>query len=412
MTKPNPELSREERIQELLTRGTDKVYPSKEAFHRILRGKKRQAVYLGIDPSSPDVHIGHLVVLQKMRHFQNLGHKVILLVGDFTGQTGDPSDKAAVRQPLTKQQVRANAKSYRKQASKILKFSGKNPAEIKYNSEWLGELNFQQVAELAGHFTVQQLLERDMFEQRLNANKPISLREFIYPLMQGYDSVAMNVDVEVGGSDQTFNMLAGRKLFKEYKGKDKYVVTVPLLADANGIKIGKTEGNAIAIDGKPAELYGQIMSLPDEVIMNAYEWCTSASGKELEEVGRIAKENPRDAKMRLAYRIITEVQGEDAAKKGQAAFVRVFQKKEKPSKLKSWRAPSLAVPLWKVLKESELVASSSEAHRMIQQGAVSVNDIQQSDPNAAVKTVERPIVKVGKRKFMRITPPLGAAPSN
>ena len=406
------EPSREDRIKTLLTRGTDSVYPNKEAFHRLLRSKRRLTVYLGIDPSSPDLHVGTLVVLQKLRQFQDLGHKVVLLIGDFTGQTGDPTDKQAARQPLTRKQVRANAKGYRKQASAILKFSGKNPAEIRYNADWLSKLDFNDIAALAQHFTVQQLLERDMFQQRLHANKPISVREFLYPLMQGYDSVAMNVDVEIGASDQTFNMLAGRKLLKEYKGKEKYVLTTPLLTDANGVKIGKTEGNAIALAGRPSELYGQLMALPDEVIAKAFEWCTSAPLTEVEKVARQAKEDPRDAKMQLAYRIVAEVQGADAAKKGQANFVRVFQKKERPSKLPSWRAPALAVPLWKVLKESGLVASSSEAHRMIQQGAVHVNDVLHSDPNVSVRSVDRPIVRVGKRKFLRVTPPLGAAPSN
>jgi tyrosyl-tRNA synthetase len=410
---PQPaEPSRPELIKTLLTRGTDSVYPSKEEFTRLIRGKKKLTVYLGIDPSSPDLHIGTLVVLQKLRQFQELGHKVILLIGDFTGQTGDPTDKAAARVPLTKKQVRENAKGYRKQAGAILKFSGKNPAEIRYNADWLAKLDFNDIAELAQHFTVQQLLERDMFQQRLNANKPISVREFLYPLMQGFDSVAMNVDVEIGASDQTFNMLAGRKLLKEYKDKEKYVLTTPLLADGNGVKIGKTEGNAIALNGKPSELYGQIMALPDEVIVKAFEWCTTASDAEVEKIARQVKEDPRDAKMQLAYRIVQEVQGEEAAKKGQASFVRVFQKKEKPSNLKSWRAPALAVPLWKVLKESELVSSSSEAHRMVQQGAVHVDDVLQSDPNASVRSTDRPVVRVGKRKFIRVTPPLGAAPSN
>ena len=399
---PVPEASKAALIARALDRGVDSVYPSREALAAVLRSKRRLKVYLGLDPSSPDLHIGHLLVLQKLRHFQELGHEVTLLLGDFTGQTGDPTDKQAARQPLAKREVLANAKGYRAQAAKLLKFRGKNPAKVRYNSEWLEKFRFADVAELAQHFTVQQLLERDMFERRLNQGKPISLREFLYPLMQGYDSVAMNVDLEIGATDQTYNMLQGRKLQKEYRNKEKFVLATPILADAKGVKIGKTEGNAIAIAGKPQELYGQVMHLPDEVTLPAYEWCTDVGQEELDEMLRTFKDNPRDAKMRLARAIVREVQGEEAADKAERHFVRVFQKKAAPREVPTWRASALAVPLWKVLKESELVKSSSEAHRLIQQGAVQVNDVVQSDPNTSIVASTYPIVRVGKRKFLKV----------
>lgn len=403
MPKPEPTSGREERIKALVSRGVDTVYPSREALHRLLRTKRKLKIYLGLDPTGPVLHIGHLVVLQKLRQFQELGHEVTLLIGDFTGQTGDPTDKQAVRVPLTKQEVRANGKEYRKQAAAILSFKGKNPAKIRYNSEWLEDITFAKLAELAGHFTVQQLVERDMFEQRIKQGKPISLREFLYPLMQGFDSVALGVDVEVGATDQTFNMLAGRKLLKDYKGKDKFVLTTPILADANGVKIGKTEGNAIAIAGKPQDLYGQVMALPDDIILKALEWCTSVPQEAVNDVARLVKNNPRDAKMHLALAVVTECQGEAAARKGQNYFVNVFQKRTGPKSVPSWRAPTLAIPLWKVLKESKLVTSSSEAHRLIAQGAVQVDDVVQSDPNTAIQASRYPLIRVGKRKFLKVT---------
>ena len=361
--------SQDELVSQILERGTDTVYPDRKSFEQRLRAG-RMTVYLGVDPSGADLHIGHTVALHKLRQFQQAGHKVILLIGDFTGQTGDPTDKTAARQPLTAAQVKANAKHYQKQAAKVLDFEGSNPVELRYNAKWLSRLTFAEVAELAGHFTVQQLLERDMFENRLKANKPISLREFLYPLMQGYDSVAMEVDVEVGGTDQTFNMLAGRKLLKEYKDKEKFVLTVPLLADRNGVKIGKTEGNAIAIAGQPADLYGQVMSLPDEVIGDAFAWCTSQPDAAVTAVRKLAKTKPRDAKMRLAHALVTEYRDAAAADQAEAHFRSVFQDKALPTQAEVWKPSKKTLHIRDALKEAGLVASSSEAQRKVAEGAV------------------------------------------
>lgn len=393
-------MSKDEQIKEVLNRGVDTVYPSKAALEKRLRSGKKVKLYLGIDASAPELHIGTMVPLQKLRQFQQLGHKVILLVGDFTGQTGDPTDKQAVRVPLTAKQVTANAQSYKRQASTVLKFSGPNAAEFRYNSQWLGKLKFDQVAELAGHFTVQQMLERDMFATRLKAGKPISLREFLYPLMQGYDSVAMQVDLEVGGSDQTFNMLAGRKLVKEYLRREKFVLTLKLVTDAKGVKIGKTEGNAINIEGKPEELYGQIMSLPDEVIVPCLESCTSVPQSEVRVVAKLVKRNPRDAKMRLAHAIVREFQGETAARRGEAYFIKVFQKHDRPAVVPSWRMTQPELPLWRALKLSKSVTSASEGRRLITQGAVKIDGVVE-------KNQDRPItapasIQIGKKKFLNV----------
>ncbi len=399
-----PPLSPAERtrlIDELLTRGVDTAYPTPQALERRLTDGKPLSVYLGVDPSGEDLHIGHAIALQKLRQFQQLGHRVILLIGSFTGQTGDPTDKQAVRKPRTKQEVLANAVHYQAQAASVLDFAGKNPVTLRYNGDWLEKLTFSEVAELAGHFTVQQMLERDMFADRLKASKPISLREFLYPLMQGYDSVAMEVDVEVGGTDQTFNMLAGRKLAKEYLGKDKLVLTVPLLADSKGVKIGKSEGNAIAITGPPEELYGQVMALPDEVTVQALEWCTSVPASEVKEIANLAGSEPRDAKMRLAFAVVREFQGETAAAAGQAHFVRVFQDKHAPADMPTWKPPSTTMNLRDALKAANLAASSSEAQRLIAQGAVRING-QVHDTVGEVELKDGVVIQVGKKKFVKV----------
>lgn len=395
-------VTKEEKIKELLNRGVDSVYPSKAAFAKELRSGRKLTVYLGIDPSADTLHIGNMVPLLKLRQFQDLGHQVILLVGDFTGQTGDPTDKQAVRQPLTPQQVKANAKKYQEQASTVLRFSGRNPAELKYNSTWLSKLTFAEVAELAGHFTVQQMVERDMFQERLKAEKPISLREFLYPLMQGYDSVAMEVDAEIGGTDQTFNMLAGRKLLKEYKRKEKFVLTLSLVTDAKGVKIGKTEGNAINITNPPEELFGQVMALPDEVVVPAFESATDVPQATVKEMARLAKTMPRDAKVELAKAIVTLYQGAAAAKQGAEHFRKVFQQKAVPDKVPAWKMPKATMPLWQVLKTSKLVASSSEAHRLAKQGGARVDGEQVFDPEAPVHRYDKPLVQAGKKKFIRV----------
>lgn len=389
-------------LDELLTRGVDTIYPSKGALSKRLADGKPLSLYLGIDPSGADLHIGHTVALQKLRQFQKAGHKVILLIGNFTGQTGDPTDKRAARKPLTKAQVMANAKHYQKQAARVLDFKGKNPVELRFNADWLGNLKFSEVAELAGHFTVQQMLERDMFADRLKGGKPISLREFLYPLMQGYDSVAMQVDLEIGGTDQTFNMLAGRKLAKEYLGKEKFVLTVPILADSSGAKIGKTEGNAIEILGKPEELYGQLMGLPDEVIGDALEWTTSVPLAEVGEVRKLAKQNPRDAKMRLAKAVVAEYQGDAAAKKAEQHFVTVFQKHELPDKVPEKKLPTLKPRnVRNLLVDLDLAASTSEARRLIEQGAVRRNEEIHAGATEVVP-VPGDTWRVGKKKIIRI----------
>lgn len=386
--------SKSEQIKILLERGTDTVYPSAGELKKRLEGSQKLAIYLGIDPTGADIHLGHTLPLRKLRHFQDLGHQIVLLIGDFTAQTGDPTDKQAQRQPMTKDQVLKNAKQYQEQASRILDFAGKNPVRIEFNSKWLERLTFTEVAELASHFTVQQMIERDMFEQRLKANKPISLREFLYPLMQGYDSVAMKVDGEVGGTDQTFNMLAGRKLAKEYAQKDKFVVTTPLLADKSGHKIGKSEGNAIAIAGDPSVLYGQVMGLPDDVIVPTLEWTTSVPQEEVAAVAKLAKTKPRDAKMLLAYAVVEEYHGEAAAKAAEAQWGAPSEDHIREHTLKQESYEDAR----HILVETGLAASLSEARRKLDEGAVRL------DGKPFEESIGSPlgILSVGKKPQNRV----------
>ncbi|MFA6355172.1 MAG: tyrosine--tRNA ligase, partial [Candidatus Paceibacterota bacterium] len=236
---------------ELLTRGISSIYPNREFLENKIKKGEKLTIYLGIDPTGPTLHLGHAIPIKKLSELQKAGHKIILLMGDFTAMIGDPTDKGAARKQLTHKQVMTNLKNYKKQASSLISFTGKNPAQIKFNSKWLGKMNFEEVLSLASNMTVQQMLERDMFKKRVEEEKPIYLHEFMYPLMQGYDSVAMKVDGEIGGNDQTFNMLCGRDLMKTISGKEKFVITMKLLEDNSGKKMGKTEGNMIALSDTP-----------------------------------------------------------------------------------------------------------------------------------------------------------------
>src|SRR3989338_3246969 len=291
-------------IDELLTRAVDKIYPTREALEKLLRSGKKLRLYQGFDPSGIQLHIGHMTGLMKLRHFQKLGHHVIFLIGDGTGQAGDPSGKKRTREKfLTRKELRQNARDYVMQAAKLVDFEGKNAAEILYNGDWLNKLTLIDLLNLAGHFSLQQLEERDMFIERKKRSEEINMREFLYPLLQGYDSVAMSVDLELGGSDQTFNMLAGRKLVREIQSREKFVMTTPLLTDSSGKKIGKTEGNVIALNAPPKEFYGMIMSLSDDVIVKSFEYITDIPMEEVKEIEKKIKagENPMIYKKKLDF---------------------------------------------------------------------------------------------------------------
>jgi tyrosyl-tRNA synthetase len=343
--------------------------------------------------------------MRKLEDFRKLGHHVIFLVGDFTARIGDPSDKAATRQMLTKEEVEQNMQGYVEQASKIIDINNKeNPVEILYNSEWLEKLNFGDIIKLASKFTVQQMLKRDMFQKRLDKNKPIHLNEFLYPVMQGYDCVMMDIDVEVGGNDQLFNMLAGRDLIMSELGKDKIVLTAKLLETADGTKMGKTEGNMIKMNDKPEDIYGKVMAFNDGMILGGFEILTFATMDEVKEYKERldSGENPMILKKELAFRITSEITSEKEAKQAQEFFESVFQNKDKDVKIPQKEVSEKEIPLNQLLVDIDFASSKSEAKRLIEQGAVKIADKKITQYNYPINTSNQPEIRVG-RKLCKIT---------
>jgi len=387
-------------IDEFLDRGVEHVYPSRDFLESRLKKNEPLKIYLGIDPTGPTLHLGHAIILRKLKAFQELGHKVILLIGDFTGMIGDPTDKSAARKMLTREQVLENAKLYKEQASKFISFDGENAAELKYNSDWLGKMFFGDVVELAAHFTVQQMLERDMFQERMKEKKPIHLHEFLYPLMQGYDSVAMDVDGEIGGNDQTFNMLAGRDLMKDMKNKEKFVITMKLLTDPTGKKMGKSEGNMITLLDSADEMFGKVMSWTDGMIDGGFEILTNVSSAEVEELKK-ENPNPRDQKARLAFEVVKEFRGASEATGASEAFDKLFKDKEIPDDMPEFHLGSKNI--LDVLMETKLAASKGEARRLVDGGGVKVAGEVVSDYGFTVEpTVEGVVIQKGKRGFAKV----------
>ncbi|MBP6858071.1 MAG: tyrosine--tRNA ligase [Candidatus Pacebacteria bacterium] len=395
-------MNTDEQIGTLLTKAVQEVLPSKEFLLTKLNSDKRLTIYAGFDPTAPTLHIGHSVSLRKLRQFQDLGHKVIFLVGDFTARIGDPTDKSAARKQLTEKEIKTNLKLYKKQAEKFIRFSGKNKAEIKFNSSWLGKLKFADIIELASHMTVDQMLKRDMFVRRNEEEKPIYLHEFFYPLMQGYDSVAMEVDGEVGGNDQLFNMMTGRTLLKQIKNKEKFVITNKLLEDGSGKKMGKTEGNMVSLLDSPEDMYGKIMSWVDGLIVPGFELCTDYTPKEVEEIKKILEEgkNPRDLKMKLAFEITNICHDKNKAQKAQDFFIGAFQKKEIPDEILEVRPES---DLGQTFIKSKLIVSNSELRRLIESGAVTHLESGKTISLDDIKKVpEKGTYKIGKNRFIKI----------
>lgn len=393
-------------INVLLTRGVDTIYPSKDELEKVLRLGKKLKLYQGFDPTGTQLHIGHAVALRKLRQFQDLGHEVIFLVGDGTGQAGDPSGKKKTREKFfTREELRINARDYVMQASKIVRFDGENPIKILYNGDWLNELKLVDILGIAQHFSVQQLIERDMFQERMKKNETINLREFLYPLLQGYDSVAMAVDLELGGTDQTFNMLAGRTLVKAFLNKEKFVFTVPLLTDSKGTKIGKTEGNVIAITDKPEDLYGKIMSLGDDAIVNCFTLLTDVTIEEISAMQKSMKTgaNPMQFKKQLAHTLTAMYNSRTDADRAQAFFENTYQKGNL-SDAQEFAISQLSknpIAILDLLMETALSGSKSDARRLIEQGAVEVDATTVDLVQTNVTLKAGMTIKVGKRKFLK-----------
>ncbi len=398
-------------LQKLLERGVSEIIPRDELERRLLAGEKLR-IYYGVDPTSPQIHLGHAVCLRKLRQFQDLGHKVILLIGDFTGRIGDPTDRSATRVQLTHEQVLENARTYREQAAKILDFESEtNPVEVRYNGEWWDNMTARHMIELAAIFTVQQMLDREMFQRRLAENRPIGLHEFLYPLLQGYDSVALDVDAELGGTDQTFNMLAGRTLMRALRGKEKIVIACPLLEGTDGRKMSKTFDNIIGVTDPPEEMYGRVMSLRDDLIVRYFELCTDVPDEELRRIEEdldSSRVNPMEVKKRLAREIVALYHGPEAARKAEDHFERVFQRRQLPEEIPVVEVePGESRGLVDLLVETGLASSRSEARRLIQQGGVSVDGQKVTDVYAEVPLKDGMVLRAGKRRFLRIALPAG-----
>lgn len=380
--------------EDLLTRGVANVYPSREALAEVLKSGKKLRIYFGIDPTGPGLHLGHAVVLWKLREFQDAGHHAILLIGDFTAMIGDPTDKSAARMQLSAEQVKENSKNYLAQAWKIL---DKGQTEVRYNSEWLAKLSLAELLQLASKMTYAQAIKREMFQKRLAENKDLFLHEFLYPLMQGYDSVALDVDLEIGGNDQIFNMLVGRDLLKKLKNKEKFVLATKLLTDATGVKMGKTEGNMVALADFPSDAYGKMMSWPDNLLPTGFELLTRLGDSEIKE---ILAGHPKDAKMRLAREIVSLYHGATAARKAETEFVDIFQKGEEPE---VWEmvVGKTGEKLSEILARAGVVKSKSDFHRLVSEGAVNLwPDKNLTDSNQIFTATLK--LKIGKKRFVRI----------
>jgi tyrosyl-tRNA synthetase len=388
--------------QELLTRGVQDII-GQEKLEKKLEASQKMKIYFGADPNRPDIHIGHAVALRKLRKFQDLGHQIIFLIGDFTAQIGDPSGKDATRQQLTPAEVKKNVQSYKDQISKILRFSGSNKAVIKYNSKWNKKLKFQDLIELSSNFTVQQFLERDMYQKRLKEGKPISLHEFFYPLMQAYDSVVMDVDMEVGGNDQLFNMLAGRTLMQKLKKKNKIVMTFDILEGTDGRKMSKSYDNYIGVSDEANDMFGKVMSIKDELIIKYFTLCTDISTAEIKEMEEKLKSgaNPRDLKAQLAREIVKIYHNEKKAQQAEGEFNQIFQDKGKPSDIETVNIEK-DMEIIEVITKFNLVSSNSDARRMIDQNAVKVNDEKVRDYHFSLRKGEEYLIQVGKRRFIKL----------
>lgn len=388
-------------IDKLLTRRVEKILPSREGLATLLKQRKIR-LYLGIDPTGFRLHIGHGIVLRKLQEFIDAGQDVMFLVGSFTGKIGDPSDRDAERMPLTDEQIEENMKDYRTQAEKLVDFSR---TRFVYNSEWLGKLTFEDVVKLASHFTVQQMIEREMFQRRLAKNKPIHLHEFLYPLMQGYDSVHLEVDLEIGGTDQLFNMMAGRTLLKAYKNKEKFVLTTPLLLGTNDQKMSKSVGNCVWLTDTPDDMFGKLMSIPDDQIVPYLELATNTSMERVNEIKEklASGMNPMDAKKELATTVVTELHGASAADKAKVAFERIFQSGEIPFDIPTFSMSSLSsdANIVDLLTASKMVKSRGEAKRLIEQGGIEMNGGKIQSSEFRIQN-SKGVLKSGKRKWLRL----------
>ena len=387
---------------ELIKRGIDEVLTEDDLVSK-LKSKKQLTVKVGFDPTAPDLHLGHTVILNKMRHFQDLGHKVVFLIGDFTGRIGDPSGKNKTRPSLDKEELEKNAKTYSDQVFKIL---NKDLTDIRFNSEWCEDLGADGIIGLASKYNLGRMLERDDFSKRYKANQQIAIHEFLYPLIQAYDSIALNADVEMGGTDQKFNLLVGRELQRAFDQEPQVCITLPILEGLDGInKMSKSLDNYVGINEDPDEMFGKIMSISDDLM---WRWFELLSFRPINEINELKKEvksgmNPRDTKILLAEEIIERFHSKEDAENAKNTFLERFQKGAKPKDIETFSI-SLddGIAIGNLLKESGLVQSTSEAMRLVKQGAVKINDEKIDDSKLSIEKNQELLVQVGKRRFLKI----------
>ncbi|HWW76815.1 MAG TPA: tyrosine--tRNA ligase [Pyrinomonadaceae bacterium] len=393
---------------EFLRKGAVEIIREEDLRAKLVKSEKTGRplrVKLGADPTAPDIHLGHTVVIRKLRHFQELGHTVIFLIGDFTGLIGDPSGKSATRPQLTREEIDANAETYKKQIFKLLH---PERTEIRFNSEWMDRLGSDGFIRLASHVTVKQILERDDFQKRLAEERPVALHELLYPLTQAYDSVALEADVELGGTDQKFNLLMGRNLQREYNQEPQVALITPLLEGTDGVhKMSKSLGNYVGIDEPPGEMFGKLMSISDDLMWRYYELLTDYTVKDIRWMRDRAvsgEDNPRDFKVALAKRVISDFHSPAEADEAEAEFVRRFRNKEVPDEVEERTVASGVWKLPRLIAEVGMSVSVGEARRLIEQGGVRVGGIRITQPDTEVKVSQEEtlLLQVGKRRFLRI----------
>tara|TARA_Y100000389_G_scaffold14814_1_gene13123 strand:+ start:1581 stop:2774 length:1194 start_codon:yes stop_codon:yes gene_type:complete len=387
----------------IIKRGTDEILTEADLKKKLDSGKQL-TIKAGFDPTAPDLHLGHTVLINKLRHFQDLGHKVVFLIGDFTGQIGDPSGKNKTRPTLTKEEVVENAKTYEQQVFKILK---KELTEVRFNSEWCKDLGAEGLIGLASRYNVARMLERDDFNKRYSSNQSIAIHEFLYPLVQGYDSVALKADVECGGTDQKFNLLVGRELQRSFDQEPQVVLTVPILEGLDGVnKMSKSLNNFIGVDEAPNEMFGKVMSISDTLMWRWFELLSFLSESEIISLKKSvdAGTNPRDVKFLLAIEIVDRFHGDGEGENCKNAFLKRFQKGALPDDIDEveYAIDGESIPLVNLLKETGMVASTSEASRLIKQGGVKIESQKVDDPKKKIELGKKQVYQVGKRKFLII----------
>ncbi len=391
-------------IDVFLNRGVEAIYPSKEALREKLLSGQKLKVYQGFDPSGPYLHIGHAMGIRALRILQQLGHEVIFLVGDYTAKIGDP-DKSSTRKILSDREIEQNMKGWKEQAAQLIDFSGENAVKFERNSKWLSKLNLEKLLELMSNTTVQQMIERDLFQNRLTEGNPIGLHEFMYPLLQGYDGVAMQVDMEMGGTDQIFNMLMGRQLTKAYLQKEKFVRANKLMPAPEGLTMSKTKGNGINLADKPETIYGKAMSYPDNLITTGFELLTDIPMEEIAEMQKAidSGQNPMEFKKKMAFEIVRLVKGEKAAQEAQGFFEKTVQNEEIPADI-----PEISVegekPLVENLMQIDSSLSKGQIKRVVEQGGLSINGEKITDPMVKTADVVKSgdIIKLGKRNYAKV----------